>query len=77
MAAYMNALDEDPEAAEDLEIPSFEEFTAMNLDTMPPAERKSVEQAMDQVTAFIKQFESPMDMIASLSGELPPPPPPQ
>ena len=77
MAAYMKTVEENPEAAKEMDVPSFEEYTAMNLDGLPPAERESVAEAMDQVSEFIRQFPTPMDMIASLPGKAPPRPPAQ
>ena len=81
MAAYMQAVQEDPGAAEEMEVPSFEEITAMNLDRLPPTERESLEEAMDQVNDCIRQFKSPVEMLAWFYGDsqppgdaLPPPP---
>lgn len=72
LAAYMRAAEEDPEGAAAMEVPSFEEFTSMNLDRLPPAERASLGHAMEQVSDYIRQFKSPVDMLASLHGDTPP-----
>lgn len=77
MAAYASALEEDPEAAEEIEVPTFEEFTSMNLDSIPPADRAALEEAMDQVSEFIRQFDSPTAMLEVLTGHSLPPRPAQ
>jgi hypothetical protein len=72
MAAYVRAVDEDPDAANEFEVPSFEDFTSMNLDRLPPAENRALREAMDQVGEYLRQFKSPTEMLAAL----PPPPAP-
>ena len=67
VAIHSKVAAENPSAADDMEVPYPGEMIEMGLDTLPAKERHSVKEAMDQVSAFLGQFKSPAQMLASVT----------
>lgn len=69
LAAVLEAGDEAAAGLED--VPAPDELVDEALHGLPEGERRSIEEAMDQVNSFMRQFESPRDMLAAVHAEPP------
>ena len=79
LAMYSQAAEIDA-GSDDLPIPAPDDLLHMGLESLPPADRRSVEEAMNQVSDYMKQFQSPAEMLAAVRAMGPdndaqPPPP--
>jgi hypothetical protein len=68
VAAYTGLVEHDPAAAVNATVPDPRSLMEMSLNHLPGDERRSLEEAMDQVSAYIHQFKNPRDMIAAARG---------
>ena len=66
-AVYKRATEDEPPGPGDEAPPDPQALLDSGLGTLPPEERRSVEDAMQQVAAFMRQFSSPHAMIESLA----------
>ena len=67
-AMYAEQAVDNPEMVDPAELPDPDEMLDISLDTYPAGERRQIEDAMVQVEQFMKQFNSPAAMLASLEG---------
>ena len=79
LAMSLGAAEEDIADADEAMLPDVNDLMAMGLDGLPADDRRSVEEAMDQVAQFMQQFKDPAEMLAAVDaasrnpGALPPP----
>jgi hypothetical protein len=77
MAFAMGAGEEDadddvPDVPDLMDVPHPDDLLDVALDGVPDDDRRSIQEAMDQVADYMRQFKSPRDMLAAVHS-LPPP----
>jgi hypothetical protein len=64
---YSDAAKIDPQFV-DVELPAPDHLLHRGLESLPPGQRRSVEQAMTQVSDYMGQFKSPAEMLAAVGA---------